>query len=249
MQNIIFYIVVHNVSIIELFERNEKYKKLGNYRYLLVGNHKENHNNKFIIQCNSLTGNIEEKKYLTAYTAWYIVAKTPTLTEGYDYICFLEYDTDVMEEFNLDKFKEIIFSQKKPVYGISQMHIRDGIFVKTHFTAKLMEFLYKKQIKEITPNSEYWITTNNVFFNTQFLIEYFNNPLTEEFIKFLGNDRMSGHSLERFVSIYCYLKDIKFGVYEDSHLVHRGLDSHQTQGIYNSPRGYEQFKIANKISD
>jgi hypothetical protein len=60
---------------------------------------------------------------------------------------------------------------------------------------------------------------------------------------------MSGHFLERFLSIYCFINNIQFDIIEQSGLVHRGLDSHRTQNIFNTNRGYEQFKAINKISD
>jgi hypothetical protein len=55
---ILFLIVVHNKSIIDLFESDKKYHKLTNYKYLLVGNHNTDHSNDIIIQCNKLEKNM-----------------------------------------------------------------------------------------------------------------------------------------------------------------------------------------------
>jgi hypothetical protein len=41
---------------------------------------------------------------------------------------------------------------------------------------------------------------------------------------------MSGHSLERFLSVYCFLKQVDFGFVEPKLFNHVALDSHDTQG-------------------
>ena len=50
-KDILFLIVVHNKSIIDVFESNNRYSKLKNYKYLLVGNHSDIFNSEKIIQC------------------------------------------------------------------------------------------------------------------------------------------------------------------------------------------------------
>jgi hypothetical protein len=248
MQTISFYIVVHSPAIINFFETSKKYEKLLNYKYLLVGNHEEDFsfNNK-IIQCNKLTDNIEHNNYYLAYTGWYALAKN--IKVDTDFICFLEYDTDLLEDFNLDEFTRQIIDKNLNSCGLTYMPITAGIFETSQFTLKTLEYLRDNNIKEITPNNKNWMTTNNMIFKTSFLYEYFNDSFLLNFFKFLQNDKMSGHFLERFLSIFCFLKNIKFDIIEKSGLQHRGYDSHQTQNIYNSQRGYEQFKTVNKISE
>ena len=245
--NTIFYIVAHNIALINHFESIRKYEKMTNYKYLLVGDHKENYGNDEIIQCNLLPDNIEKtsNNYL-AYTAWYAVAKNANLTSNYDYICFLEYDTDVDENFDEDVFVKAFVNKNVNCCGLSYMHTHSGIFQRTQFTSGLLDFLKSKDIRELKPNKEYWITTNNVIFSKHFLLSYFNDTLTVDLFEFLKNDKMSGHFLERYLSVYCFIRNISFDTIEGSGLVHRGLDSHSTQGIHSK---YEQFKVTNKISD
>jgi len=246
---ILFLIVVHEKSLIDFFEKNQKYSALKNYKYLLVGNHKENFNDNKIVQCNLLPNNIEDKSNYLAYTGWYAAAHNPEITEKYRYICFLEYDTDPNECFSLDAFAESVYSKELKCYGINAIDNIKELFERTQFNTRLIKFLVKNNFNEIRPNNKNWIVTNNVVLKAEFLKEYFNDPLTVQFLEFLENDKMSGHFLERYLSVYCFIKDIKFDIIENSNLVHRGYDSHNTQGIYSSHRGYERFKIINKISD
>ena len=248
MQKINFFIVVHSIGIINFFEETKKYEKLINYKYLLVGNSDIDYTSDKIIQCNKLEDNIEHNKNYLAYTGWYALAKNFKDIDS-EFICLLEYDTDIMPSFNLKTFTESILSKNLNCCGLTQMPLHDGIFVNTQFTHKTLEYLKEKNIREIKPTNSNWMTTNNMIFKTSFFYEYFKDSFIENFLLYLDNHPMSGHFLERILSIYCFLNGMQFDIIEDSGLKHRGLDSHETQNIYNSNRGYEQFKTINKISD
>jgi hypothetical protein len=248
MQKINFYIVVHSIGIINFFEETKKYEKLSNYKYLLVGTPDKDYSTDKIIQCNRLRDNIEHNNNYLAYTGWYALANNFKSIDS-EYVCLLEYDTDIMPEFDLDRFTNAVVNKSLNCCGLTYMPLHDGIFVNTQFTYKTLEYLREKNIKEIKPTNTNWMTTNNMIFKTEFFYQYFKDPFIQEFLTYLNNDAMSGHFLERILSIYCFLQGIKFDIVEDSGLKHRGLDSHETQNIYNSNRGYEQFKTVNKISD
>ena len=248
MQKINFYIVVHSIGIIDFFEKTKKYEKLVNYKYLLVGNHEDNYSSEKIIQCNKLPDNIEHNRYYLAYTGWYALANNFKDIDS-EFICLLEYDTDVMPDFDLETFTKAVYSKSLNCCGLTYMPLHDGIFVNTQFTHKTLSYLKSKDIKEIKPTNSNWMTTNNMIFKTDFFYQYFEDTFIKEFLTYLENDTMSGHFLERILSIYCFIKGIKFDIIENSGLQHRGLDSHETQNIYHSNRGYEQFKATNQISD
>lgn len=248
-KDILFLIVVHNKSIIDVFESNNRYSKLKNYKYLLVGNHSVIFNSEKIIQCNTLPNNIEDRSNYLAYTGWYAAAHNPSLLQDYEYICFLEYDTDVDSDFSLEYFTNNVFTKQLNCYGINLMDNINVLFERSPFTTKLIQFLIKNGYNEIKPNNNNWIVTNNVVFKTNFLLDYFNDELTISFLEYLQNDKMSGHFLERFLSVFCFLKNIQFDTILNNNLTHRGYDSHNTQNIYSSSRGYEQFKAANQISN
>lgn len=245
----IFYIVVHSIGIIEHFEKTNKYLKLKKYKYLLVGSHSQDYSNDKIIQCNLLPNNIEQYKYLLAYTGWYAVAYNKKLHEDYDNVFLLEYDTDVEDDFNVDVFVSKVYSLNVKVCGLSEMPTHSGLLENSHFTTKLRSYLVETKNTNIKVNNKNWLTTNNMMFKTDFFNSYLHDEFTKSFIDYVKEDVMAGHYLERFLSIYCFLNAIKFDVVKQPGLIHRGLDSHETQNIYHSHRGYEQFKTANKISD
>jgi len=245
--NIQFFIVVHSIKIIEAFEKAQKYQKLPNYTYLLVGNHSENYTSDKIIQCNTLENNIEEKANFLAYTGWYALVHNLKLLKDIEYTCLLEYDTDVDECFNIDNILSELTNTNTQVWSISSMDVKAGILEKNKFTTGLFTFFKEKNIKEITLNNNVWMTTNNMFFRTNFLKEYITDKFTTDFFEHCGSDKITGHFLERFLSIYCFYKNIKFDVLPNLGLTHRGYDSHNTQGLHFGERGYIQFKIKNNI--
>ena len=246
---ILFLIVVHNKSIIDLFESAKKYHKLTNYKYLLVGNHNTDHSNDIIIQFNKLEKNIEHNANYLAYTGWYAAAHNKEITNGYDYVCLLEYDTDINENFSITEFCNEVVSKNKKCYGITAMDSITELFARNHFSDKLIDFLIKNKITEIKTTQNRWITTNNVVFTTEFLDTYFNHYLTKEILIYFNNHKMSGHFLERYLSIFCFLYSVDFDIIKCNNMQHRGYDSHRTQNIFSSHRGYEQFKTTNKVSN
>lgn len=247
--NFIFYIVVHNIGIINHFEKTNKYSSLANYKYLLVGNHSQDYSSNKIIQCNLLPNNIEQYKYLLAYTGWYAVAYNKELFDNYEYVFLLEYDTDVEDNFKVGEFVPKVEKLNVDVCGLSQMPTHSGLLENSHFTTKLKSYLVETKNTNIKANNKNWLTTNNMMFKTEFFVRYLHDNFTKRFIDYVKEDVMAGHYLERYLSIYCFLNSIKFDIVEQAGLIHRGLDSHETQNIYHSHRGYEQFKAANKIPD
>lgn len=244
-----FFIVVHNINIINVFEKNGRYNRLPNYTYLLVGDAAENYSSDKIIQCNKLPKNIENRPNFLAYTGWYALVNNPELLKNYEFTCLLEYDTDVEEDFNINNIITSLCNTDTDVWGITGMGIHAGIFEKNQFTTGLFSYFKVKDIQTLKVNNKMWMTTNNMFFKTQFLKDYITDQFTTDFFEHIGDDRMAGHFLERFLSIYCYYRNNKFDILNNSGLVHRGYDSHSTQNIYSSSRGYEQFKITNNIHD
>jgi len=247
--NIQFFIVVHNINIINAFERAGKYSKLPNYTYLLVGDAVDDYSSDKIIQCNKLPNNIEHKNNFLAYTGWYALVNNVGLMKDYEFTCLLEYDTDVEEVFNADSISQRLDDANISVWGITGMETHSGIFEKSHFTTGLFTYFKEKNIKELTTNNKVWMTTNNMFFRTQFLRDYITDEFTIDFFNHIDNDKMSGHFLERFLSVYCFYRNINFSILDKSGLIHRGYDSHSTQSIHSSNRGYIQFKTINNIYD
>jgi hypothetical protein len=244
--NIIFLIVVHDPKIINLFESNNKYKHLPHYSYLLVGKHKQDFTSNNIIQCDRLSNNIEDNKNYLAYTGWYAAAYNDIGLSNYDYIFFLEYDTNFIDKSSIDIMIQNIIKEQKCVYGVDAFETTSCFLDNSIFNSLLVQFLINNNIVDLPAKNKHWMATNNMAFKQEFLKEFFNDKLTLSFLSFLNNHQMSGHNLERFLSVYCFYKRKQFGFINPHCLKHQALDSHATQG---RNQEYEQFKIINKISD
>jgi hypothetical protein len=226
MIKILYCIVVHDKRIIDHFEKENKYKNFENYVYLLVGNHNEDFSSEKIIQCNKLPNNIEHNKNYLVYTAMYALAKNINIIpEDINYVFFLEYDV-TLDSTNVIKNVE---ETNESVYGVSIMPIEYCINKQCPFSSGLVNYLIHKRVKEIKKQD--CLSTNTVLLKKQFLIDYFNDSFTLDFLDYLNNNEYSGHYLERYLSIYCILKNIKYIVI-DCKFEHSALDSHNTQGRY-----------------
>ena len=245
MQKVKFHIVVHTPELIEFFENTKKYERLQDYVYVLVGEHQEDHTSPQIIQCNKLPDNIEHRKNLLAYTGWYAIAinfKPET-----EYTCFLEYDTDLTENFNLKKLEEELDNNDAEMCGFFSLDTQTAFLNNDIFSNRLIDFLKEAGIREVEPNNHKWIVSNNVIFKRATLQKFFADGRTKRFLEFLEDDKMAGHFLERYTTAYCFLNKIKFFIEQEGMFVHRALDSHNTQNRKYGKEGYEQFKITNKI--
>ena len=228
---ILFSIVVHDPKIINFLESERKYKCLPNYIYILVGNHSLDYSSEKIIQCDRYSTNIESQKNFLAYTAWWFLANNVHLIpEECEYLCLLEYDVDIINENDVDGFINYIISNNKNVYGIDKINVTDCFLNKSIFCEIILSFLKEKGIKELKTNNNHWIVSNNVIFKKDFFVDYLTNDLTKEFFIFLKNDPMSGHNLERFLSVYCFMNNISFDFVNPKLFDHKSLDSHDTQG-------------------
>jgi len=249
MQNkdkILFSIVVHSPEIIHLFESNNKYNHLTNYNYFLVGKHPKDYSSDKIIQCDRLLNNIEDKKNYLAYTAWYASAYNEVINSKYEYIFFLEYDTIFTDINAVDYMIDNIFIENNNVYGTDAFETTSCFLDNSVFNSLLVQFLVVNKVDSLPAKNKHWMATNNMAFKYTFLKEFFKDSFTLNFLEFLNNHKMSGHNLERFLSVYCFHKRKTFGFINPHCLKHQALDSHDTQG---RNQEYEQFKIINKISN
>ena len=73
--------------------------------------------------------------------------------------------------------------------------------------------------------------------------------MTKKFLTFMQLDIMAGHYLERYLTTYCFLRNIDFGFINPCCFVHAALDSHNTQNRKDGPEGYERFKVTHQISN
>ena len=139
-----------------------------------------------------------------------------------------------------------IFNRNKKIYGFHPFELHSCFLDNNIFSSLLISFLKQKQFKELKPNNKFWMATNNMVFEKQCLVDFFKDEFTLDFLNYLKNDKMSGHNLERFLSVYCFINNIDYDFVTPNCFKHEAMDSHSTQG---RNYVYEEFKTINKISN
>jgi len=226
-----FYIVVHKKELIDKFEQEKKYERVGNYTYLLVGNHPVNYTSDKIIQCEHLPNNIEHRKNFLAYTGWYAVCNNTEMRE--EYACLLEYDTTLTDDFNLDALSKEIRSKGVDMYGIARLNINCCFLNNDVFTSGMVDFLKSEGIQGLTTNNTEWMVSNNIFIRPSTLRDLTDSDLARRCFQFMKLDnRMNGHYLERFTTVFCFLQNRRFDFAGEKMFCHPALDSHGTMHAY-----------------
>jgi hypothetical protein len=94
--SIIIVFVCHSIETVE-----EALKKIPNAHIIFVGDKEVNEairKNPNIILAREQPDNIEDEKKLLTFTAWYVIIKNDLYKE-YEYICVLEYDVQIDNNF------------------------------------------------------------------------------------------------------------------------------------------------------
>ena len=219
-------------AIIFICHNNDSINKIihHNYYILFVGNQEiseEYKNNPKITVVRDLEKNIEEEKKLLTFTAWYAVCKNNLFPE-YKYLCLLEYDVILSEDFeknimntcNLDDIKVISFIEHKNLdlhWNINMDH--------------LFTFLYSKNLSNSDfYNVQLWGSTSNQCVHRDilcdFVVWYYPSCLL---LKSIDYKNLSWYH-ERIFMIYLKKQNINYVIIDG--LKHLYLDSHI--GGYNS---------------
>lgn len=93
---VVIVFVCHSIETVE-----EALKKIPNARIIFVGDKEVNEDirkNPNIIIAREQPDNIEHEKKLLTFTAWYVIMKNDLYKE-YEYICVLEYDVNIDNNF------------------------------------------------------------------------------------------------------------------------------------------------------
>jgi len=184
-----------------------------------------------------------------AYTGWFATVANKLIPDDIEYVCFLEYDTDLINVEDFNVMLKNVFIEDKEVYGMFNLPISNSFLDNSIFSKGLIDFLKANGYREIKPNNEKWIVSNNAIFKKDALHKFFECPMTINLLNYLNVDRMAGHFLERYLSVYCFIKNVEFGFINPCCFVHAALDSHNTQNRKDGPEGYERFKANYQISD
>ena len=235
-----YYIFVHDTAIIELLEERGEFKHLKNYYYVLLTNKDFNVTRKNIIVSKSYDLNIENYKHYLQFTGWYCLGanKIPTT----DYITLLEYDVRVKDNTH-ERIIQEIEATELDCYGYAHLPKTNSFLNGDVFSNGLVDFLRTRNlspnniINQSVNNTE-WIVTSNVTIKTSIFLKLVRSEIFVSLLNYLSNTKMSGHFLERFITVYLTLNHYSYG-FIDNQITHYAVDSHNTQ---NRNFVYQKFK-------
>jgi hypothetical protein len=234
-QNNCLFIFCHNWEIIDFYEKNIFINKSPiNYKYVLLGEkHKAEDNkydNKVIISC-LLPINIESNKNYLQWCGWYSLVKN-NLIEEYDYIYLFEYDVKLSDEFYN------IFNNMNPdydVHGFFKLDKNRYYLSYDYFSDGLCDYLENNNINVnnlININQSNWIQTSNIAIKPTILEKFINDVHFNNLLEENKNNRLIGHYLERFITVFLDINNINYS-FNENILKHLFFDSHQTQNSNN----------------
>jgi hypothetical protein len=165
--DVIVLLVCHNTDIINSILSDEK---KNNFHILFVGYNPisyELSNHPRIIIARNLPNNIEKEKDLLTFTAWYAIVKNNLYME-YNYICILEYDVQLEDNFE----SELIKNCKLNTFDlISFMFVHYAFFVDVK--ENVLDFFFKKKyISYKNLDSIGWFPTTNHCLKRDILIKF-----------------------------------------------------------------------------
>jgi hypothetical protein len=153
-ENLLIQIFIcHNIEIVNNILNDPK---KDNFHILFVGKLEisdELSNNKRITIAKNLPNNIENEKDLLTFTAWYAIAKNNLFSE-YKYICILEYDVLLKDNFELELINNCKLDQYDIIPFIKATYFYDDI------NRKLYNYFINKKGIEFKVIYGWYATTN-----------------------------------------------------------------------------------------
>ncbi len=209
------FVVVHDPSIIEKLEAEQHFSMLPNYRYILVGYDDRHANSDFQCPAKSIVAqllptNIEEHRYLLAFTAWYAIAKNGLARAKL--VSILEYDVDVDRDFHhrtIHALQErhrmlgyVPFPLTHPQYLYATAWFTDALAEVYNIDAAAMVHRHLS-----SGGADLWTATTNLSMRLNDLEDFVDwfLPLSRIF----RHDPVGAHVHERSVPIYCMNRGIE----------------------------------------
>lgn len=161
-KNVIIVLICHNMDIVNDILKDDKKQ---NFHIMFVGNQEITINDPRITIVRNLPNNIEYEKDLLTFTAWYAIVKNNLFLE-YDYICILEYDITIEDNFE----NNLIQCCQTNTYDIiSFIHANDNFMIDIKeniatFFLKQKGLVFKKQ--------DSWFSTTNQCLKRKCLIDF-----------------------------------------------------------------------------
>jgi len=152
--NVKFIFICHNKEIVYSI-LNDPHKNITNILFVgenEVDDYISQHNR--VIICRNLPKNIEKEKCLLTFTAWYAIIKN-NLFENYEYLCLLEYDVILDNQFYINLEEKCILNEYDVISFLPYNY---------HFLTDIKEYILKyfllhKNITLQVPDT--WYSTTN----------------------------------------------------------------------------------------
>lgn len=232
-QKIQTFIFIHDQDILLDFFKVEKFNNLGEVTYIFLG---EKDTSKIsgltnVIISRDLPINIEEYPKLTSFTGWYSIWKNKLYDS--DYINLFEYDINIVDNFN-EIIKNTI-SDDIDVIGYIPLNVHHYNFIKHKpWCIDLLNSInriYKTNVDlfvDFLPVDKVCSVTSNHTFSVDSFESYMK--WIEPMIDDIKNSKLSGHQVERSISLFYLTNNKKYEILGDV-LKHFQFDSHKTQDI------------------
>lgn len=222
-----YFIVCHDQN--EILKLRSKTK---GFVFLFVGNQQYDLIESFsdVVICNKLPKNIEQYPKLCSFTAWYAVSNNNINKKQYS--CFLEYDTEVLDQFQEKNLISVASGSR--VCGYLREPIRDPMFKRSTpwlevFTKQKYNMTIDEFIEYYCGEEYFWYCTTNFLVDNKILSDF--NSWFYEISHQFREKELGSYMHERMFNIYCILN--KYNVkYIPSVLNHLQLCSHSNKDLY-----------------
>ena len=192
-----YYVVCHDKDSYEYFKRLNPatYDK---FMVILVGDHKEvpsGMHGKTIV-AKLLKNNIENKKTLLTYTAWYALVFNDLIKD--DFVGIFEYDCRISNEL----FKLSHTLKDNCIYGFRKRELPDMLFLDF-----IPEFvgLVASYVMDKVKGRDFWCPTSNVIMSRIFCVSFV--MWYKKFMNKIINIPNHPHIHERAINLYAFWKD------------------------------------------
>ena len=227
------FITCHKPELIQSIIAEGRYNHI-KHKWLLVGNHPDFESTENIINVGKLPVNIEDKKNLLVYTAWYALVKNDLMGTS-EYLRLLEYDSIITQDIEEVTNNHINANSQVTLWGHMACGIWDTNFVKNPtWMAGVDDAL--KQVYNIDAvqlvdrfifekTANIWLPVTNILVKKNWLVDFV------EWFKPIGDivytNPLAGHGVERATTLFNLIHMQPYGPINNV-INHLNQNSHQT---------------------
>jgi len=198
--------------------------------FIEIGTKRSQHNQN-TIRCIDLPHNIEQYRYLCAFTGWYAIAKN--FLYNNKYVCLLEYDTKVLANLHQSNIKALT-TNPKAVIAYSYTQMDHYVFTKsTPWLEISLKKIYNLDLQQFVSDYRrqfpFWPTTTNLTIGTDVLEQFIRwfEPMCELFRHY----ELGAYVQERAFFVFCVIHNIPI-TYCLNTVYHQQQKSHGITDIY-----------------